>query len=703
MRVVDLLEADGVELALGGADAAADALVLVEDDCAAAEAALGLLLHLLLGEHTAQIVEGLLRLFGGAVVRVLARGVVKALDRHGHGRGIERLVVAVVTADELALAGVHEAVDGHGGLFAGGDGVDGKLRAGHKIAAREHVGLVGLIRCGVDKHGAALAELELRAGVDAAQVDLLADGRDDGGDCKRLELARADGLAAALLVGLAEGHGLDLDGRGLALFAQNLDRGAQEAELHAFGLGLGDFFVRCGHLLAAAAVEQRHVRTAAHGGARDVDGDIAAADDGDLFADGRALAEVHGAQELDTGEHTLQIVARAAGRRALGGADSEVDRLVAVRAQRVERHVLADLNAEAELHAELLEHVDLRVDNVLLEAEARDAEREHAAGDGLFLEHGHGIALDGEIVRTAQTGRAGANDGDLLRVRTADLVEHLRHEAGAGLKILLGDELLDVVDGDRIVDAAAGAGILTTLVADAAADGRERVFFLDELQRLGVAAEGRELDVALNRDMRRALGLAGGGAAGHDVGAVRAVLGVVARAVERHAGVGIVGIGDVRVGRAALLTELERIGLAVFNALAAGDALFLVHAGDVVRADGARRAEQLRDAQREARAAAAVADGVRVLEAGGLVDLVHETVVLGALEDLIRLFLAHEAVIALLGEAAGVVVEVHAHILFEVAAALAHETAGTAAGARTDADGGRVLDEGAHLVIGGGV
>ena len=100
-----------------------------------------------------------------------------------------------------------------------------------KIAARKHVGLGGLIRCGVNKHGAALAELELRAGVDAAQVDLLADGRDDGGDGKRLELARADGLAAALLVGLTEGHGLDLDGRDLALFAQDLDRGAQEAEL----------------------------------------------------------------------------------------------------------------------------------------------------------------------------------------------------------------------------------------------------------------------------------------------------------------------------------------------------------------------------------------------------------------------------------------------------------------------------------------
>ena len=60
-----------------------------------------------------------------------------------------------------------------------------------------------------------------------------------------------------------------------------------------------DFFVRCGHLLAADGGRAAcSVRTAARGGARDVDGDIAAAEHGDLLADGRALAEVHGAQEL---------------------------------------------------------------------------------------------------------------------------------------------------------------------------------------------------------------------------------------------------------------------------------------------------------------------------------------------------------------------------------------------------------------------
>ena len=49
-------------------------------------------------------------------------------------------------------------------------------------------------------------------------------------------------------------------------------------------------------------------------------------------------------------------------------------------------------------------------------------------------------------------------------------------------------EALDLVDGDGLVDRAAGALGLAALVADAAADGRERIFLLDELKRVGVAS-----------------------------------------------------------------------------------------------------------------------------------------------------------------------------------------------------------------------
>ena len=77
------------------------------------------------------------------------------------------------------------------------------------------------------------------------------------------------------------------------------------------------------------------------------------------------------------------------------------------------------------------------------------------------------------------------------------------------MQVPLRDELLDGVDGDRLVDGPAGAGILAAAVADAAADGRERILPLDELQRLGILAFGGLLQVALHGDMGRARRLAG--------------------------------------------------------------------------------------------------------------------------------------------------------------------------------------------------
>ena len=131
----------------------------------------------------------------------------------------------------------------------------------------------------------------------------------------------------------------------------------------------------------------------------------------------------------------------------------------------------------------------------------------------------------------------------------------------------------------------------------------------------------------------------------------------------------------MRIGGAQLLAELYGVGLAVFNALAAGDALVLINLGDEVRAYAVGRAEQLCDAQRIAGTAAAVAYGVYAVKAERLVDLVNKAVILGALEHLISLLLADQAVLAVLGEVDGIVVKVHAHILFKMAAALSDQAA----------------------------
>ena len=86
--------------------AAAHAQALVNDGCAAAEAAGGLYLHLLLGEGTTQILEGLL---GRAVGGMLPGSGVEARNGNACGGGVHRLIIASVTADDLRLTGMYIA------------------------------------------------------------------------------------------------------------------------------------------------------------------------------------------------------------------------------------------------------------------------------------------------------------------------------------------------------------------------------------------------------------------------------------------------------------------------------------------------------------------------------------------------------------------------------------------------------------------
>ena len=332
-------------------------------------------------------------------------------------------------------------------------------------------------------------------------------------------------------------------------------------------------------------------RSAARG---DVHGRVAAADDGHVLADGRLILAVDGGEELYAAPDAALVLAGDAELDAFPRAGGEIERLIAGLAQLVERHVLAHVDAALELHAHLTQDVDLGLNHVFLEAEGRYDAREHAAYALALFKHGDGIALDGEVVRAAQAARAAADDGDLVREGLAGLVEHRRDVAGLGVELLVGDELLYVVYGDGLVDVSAGAGVLALAVAYAAADRRERVLLLYELQSLEVLALAGKLDVALHGDMRGTLHLARRRAGIHDLGAVGAVIDVEVLLspglVEGRARL------RLRVG-AKLGAQLERAHLAVLDALSTGDALVAIHARDVVRAEHIRVVEVFAQAQ----------------------------------------------------------------------------------------------------------
>ena len=101
---------------------------------------------------TAEAMGRAVRRVAGAEAGHLALGVVVAL--HQDVVPVQLDEGAQVAADGQALAGVDVAVDGHGGLTAGGDGVDDELLAGVHVAAHKDVALAGLQRDGVGLDGA---------------------------------------------------------------------------------------------------------------------------------------------------------------------------------------------------------------------------------------------------------------------------------------------------------------------------------------------------------------------------------------------------------------------------------------------------------------------------------------------------------------------------------------------------------------------
>ena len=659
-------EVDCVEFAHLRADAAAEALDGVDVGRAAAEAAGGFLLELLLGEGQAVVAGGHgLRLVSE---RTLTRRIVKALFNLGAVEIVlvERREVAAVTAHREALSGPYEAVDGNGALLAGGDRVDRELRAGEDVAADEDVRLRGLVGEAVRLRGIAAAELYALAIEHAAPLDALADGDEHevrrNGDRIVLVVFRGK-----FVVFVKDGNALFEDDAGDAAVRDlKFLRAPAVVDLYALALCFLLLLGQSGHFGdGLEAVHGGMVRALAHGGAGDIDGDIAAADHNDLSLERRAAGERDITQEVDASDHALGVLAGDIQLSAALRADGDIEGFKALHAELRDGNIPADLDAGFEFDVHAAQNVDLGVDNALFEAEVRDAEREHAADAALLFKDGHAVAVAREVVGAGEARRAGADDGDLLAV----VVVFLRDEGKVAVELLVGDELFDLVDGDGLVKAAACALVFAVVRADAAANRRERVLALDDLEGLEILALGRLFYVALNGDVRGAGRLAGGGTGRHRVFAVFAVV----RVPLLRAPLGVdggLGLRDLDGGlRAELLAEFHGVVRAVFDARAAGDAVIGVYFRDKVRAGELRRVKARGDAEGLAGAGHAVAhaDRLALLEGRDLVD----TADLLEVFELFQSFLGGDRLAeTVLDEVLGRQGEVHAHAGFKIALAL---------------------------------
>ena len=620
-------------------------------------------------------------------MRNLAARVVVALDHDIVA--VERGVAALVAADGERGARLHKAMDGHRGLVTGGDSVDGKAGAGVDVAAHKDVGFGGLVSLGIGKGTLAAAELHLGASQQVAPHNGLANRHDhavgiDAAQIVLVVLGRKPALVVKDTRAALEGDTAHTTG----LVQVNLLGAPAAADVSAVLNGLATLLLAGGHLGLALQAEHLNVLgTQTAGVARDVDGHVAAAHHDGAAGQRVDLATVDLAQKVDGHGHVLGILARNTGEAAALAADGNIKGLKALRAQLVERHIATDLHAIAELGAHQANDLDLGLDNILLQLKAGNAVGEHAARALVFLEHDGLVALLGQIEGTGQTCRTGTDDGDLLVEAAGTRRGHHGWDiAGRGIKIALGDELLDLVDSHGGVHTAAGAGILTAAVAHAAADSGQRVLTLDERQRLVIAALSRELQIALNGDMRGAGRLAGRGAGLMRLDAV--VVAVVGRplGVVPLGGIGqllarILGHLSAGLFAAELLAQLGGAGRTHLNAATAGHALVLLDLGDIGRARQAGRVEQLRGAQGIAHVDVAVADGEDLVLTVDIGDLVHKAVVLGLAQDVVDLLARHVMAAVGLDHVVGHIAHGDAPIGRVVGAALAHHATARAAAA----------------------
>ena len=202
-------------------------------------------------------------------------------------------------------------------------------------------------------------------------------------------------------------------------------------------------------------------------------------------------------------------------------------------------------------------------------------------------------------------------------------------------KVLLGNELLDFVDGNGLVNRAARTSRLAATIAHTSADGRERIFFLDEFKGVAIASFGRHTEISLHRNMGRAGNFTGSGAGIVALNAVVVLIipvpvsltpELVVRKILRR-------IGKLAMHGGKLLPQLRRSRRTYLHAATTRHAFFRVHMSHKRRTGKVRRIEQLRGAQSIANVYVTVTDGKDFVLAVNVGDLMDKAVFLGTLAN----------------------------------------------------------------------
>ena len=298
--------------------------------------------------------------------------------------------------------GLHEPVDGDSTLTASSDGIDGKLGAGVHIAANEDIGFRGLIGKAVCNCTISAAQFHLGTLQQITPQNALTDGQEYP--------VAGNGLGVifiicrcklAVFIPYADAA-LEDDAGYTAVFSENFLGAPAAVDCHILFQSFCDFFFGGGHLVPRLQAEHSYrLCAAALGGSCHVDGHIAAANNYSLAGYRIAFVSADSAKEVHGGHDTFCILTGDTRFASALAADGNVECLVTLCTQFVQRHVLAHFNAALDLHAHGLDDVDFGIDHIFLQLEAGDAVAEHTAGLFVLFENHGGVTLFSQIESTA--------------------------------------------------------------------------------------------------------------------------------------------------------------------------------------------------------------------------------------------------------------------------------------------------------------
>ena len=151
-----------------------------------------------------------------------------------------------------------------------------------------------------------------------------------------------------------------------------------------------------------------------HGGARHVNGYIAATDDHDLLADREAVAKIDVEKKIDPFHDPVQLMPRKIEVAAAVQAKREQHGFVALSSEVFQGKVLSEPLVQAKFRAEVENFTNLRLQNITGQAVFRNPEMHHSTWHRRSFENSHRITKQGQIVSGRHTGGTGTDDCDLF-------------------------------------------------------------------------------------------------------------------------------------------------------------------------------------------------------------------------------------------------------------------------------------------------